>query len=81
MCNNVNRAVRLTYQPPANSTFLLEKTSNKTLLLFSHNKSAPVKRTGLMLPGKLEVVPVRSLQIDGARSEIRCTWYQRYLIV
>jgi hypothetical protein len=37
------RPVRLTYQPPASSTFLSEQTStsNQPAVLFSQNKSAP----------------------------------------
>jgi hypothetical protein len=37
------RPVRLAYQPPASSTFLLKKsaTSNQPAILFSQNKSAP----------------------------------------
>jgi hypothetical protein len=38
-----NRAVRLAYQPPANSIFLSDKpaTSNQPAVLFSQNKPAP----------------------------------------
>jgi hypothetical protein len=35
------RPVRLAYQPPASSPFLLEQTSHRPAVLFSHNKPAP----------------------------------------
>jgi hypothetical protein len=35
-----HRPVRLAYQPPVNSTFLSEQTSNQATLLFSQHKPA-----------------------------------------
>jgi hypothetical protein len=37
----VLRPVHLAYQPPANSTFISEQTSNQPTTLFSQNKPAP----------------------------------------
>jgi hypothetical protein len=34
------RPVRLTYQPPASSTFISEQISNQPAVVFSQNKSA-----------------------------------------
>jgi hypothetical protein len=39
--NPYHRPVRLAYQPPTNSTFLSEQTSNQPTVLFSQNRSAP----------------------------------------